>query len=546
MRARSALTGGTRSIALASAIVGIGFLGSRLLGVFRTVAIAAVFGTSPELSAYWVAFRLPDLIFQVLAGATLASAFIPTFSRIFAREGEEKAWQLASSVVNLVAVATAVLAVVGFILAPYLVPLMAPGLGEDVGRSAELQSLAVRLTRIMLLSPIFFSISGMLMGILNARHHFVLPSLAPMMYNLAIMLAAVTLSRPFGVYGLAIGVVAGSALHLAIQLPGLTEAGMRWSPIARLRDPAVREVGRLMLPRMFGLAAAQLNFVIAIYFASEISHDAINALNYAFLLMMLPLGLFGMSVATAVFPTLAEHAAHGQHDELRRILLRTLRFTLFLVVPASVGLVLIREPLVALLFEHGEFDRESTIVTAAALQYYAVGMWAQAAVEVLSRGFYALSDTRTPVIVAVIAMLVNLAFSLPLKNIMGFEGLALALSVAAIVEACVLYVLLRERMGALGEKQTALSLGRTLAATAIMAAWVLAIGLGARGAGWTGPWTFLRAAVAVAIAGGVGAAIFVVAALVLQADEALTVLRRLRQYRALVPGLRASRANART
>lgn len=522
------LTGSTRSVGLAAVIVGIGFLGSRLLGLFRTVAIAAVFGTSPELSAYWVAFRIPDLIFQVVAGATLASAFIPTFSRVFAREGEEEAWKLASSVINLILVVTVVLAVLGFLFAPVVVPLTAPGLGDDVGRSDELQSLAVELTRIMMLSPILFAVSGMFMGILNARKHFLLPSLAPMLYNLAIMFSAVTLAIPWGVHGLAYGVVLGAALHLAVQLPGLREAGMRWLPVADWRDKAVREVGRLMLPRTIGLAAAQLNFVVATFFASQISHEAISALNYAFLLMMLPLGLFGMSLATAIFPTLADHAAGDRHEELQSTLAQTLRITMFLVIPASVGLVLVREPLIAALFERGEFGPQSTAITASALLYYAVGLWAQGVVEVLSRGFYALGDTATPVKAAVLAMGMNLVASIVLKDPMGFEGLALALSIASIGEAFVLYFLLRDQMGPLEEEETIASLVRTVSASAFMALAVLALGFTARDHGWSGPWSFWRASIAVTVVAGVGAATFAAWGLLFKGGEAEMVVLRLR------------------
>src|SRR3990170_5456928 len=195
------------SLALATAIVAAGFLGSRLLGVLRSVAIADAFGTSPELSAYWVAFRLPDLVFQLLAGATLGSAFIPTFTRLFTKESEEAAWRLARSVLNLVALATIVLAVLAALLAPLLVPIMAPGLGEDTGRQEELRSLAVDLTRIMMLSPILFAVSGMFMGILNARHHFLWPAIAPMVYNLAIIVGALAYDD---VHALAVAVVVGA------------------------------------------------------------------------------------------------------------------------------------------------------------------------------------------------------------------------------------------------------------------------------------------------------------------------------------------------
>src|SRR5688572_21896552 len=219
----------SRGVAGAAGIVALGFIGSRMLGLVRSAAIASTFGTEPELSAYWVAFRLPDLVFQLLAGATLAAAFIPTFSRVQLRAGEEAAWRLASSVLNLVAVATALAAALAWLLAPVLVPLLAPGLGEESGREAELRALAVELTRVMLLSPVLFGVSGMLTGVLNARQHFLAPALAPIFYNLGIIGGALFLGERYGVHGLAIGVVAGSAGHLLVQLPPLRGTGMRWS-----------------------------------------------------------------------------------------------------------------------------------------------------------------------------------------------------------------------------------------------------------------------------------------------------------------------------
>ncbi|HUS82494.1 MAG TPA: murein biosynthesis integral membrane protein MurJ [Dehalococcoidia bacterium] len=453
-------------LAAAAAIVAIGFLGSRLLGLLRTVAIANGFGTSPELGAYWVAFRLPDMIFQLLAGATLASAFIPVFSRYFARQSREEAWRLASSVLNLVFIATAVLALLGLLLAPLLVPLMAPGLGEDSGRQAELQALAVRLTRIMLISPLFFSVSGMFMGISNARHHFLFPALAPWTYNLSIIVAALVSNS---VEGLAVGVVAGSFIHMAIQLPAVRFIGMLWKPLADWRDPGVREVGRLMLPRALGLAAAQFNFLVTIFFASQVSDEAISAVNYAWLIVMMPLGLFGMAISTAVFPTLAEQAAAESMDALRRTLSVSLRLILFLTLPASVGLMILGKPLVTFLFEHGAFTASSTDVTAAALVFYAIGLFAQGGIEILSRGFYALSDTRTPVTFAVVAMVANLVLCLIFVGPLGVRGLGLALSLSAILEFSLLFRALRVRIVGLEEDRLVSSVTKAAAATIVMA-----------------------------------------------------------------------------
>ncbi|HZU75570.1 MAG TPA: lipid II flippase MurJ, partial [Dehalococcoidia bacterium] len=249
-----------RAIAIASLIVALTYFGSRVLGALESVALAGVFGTAPELDAWFVGNRIPDLIFQLIAGATLASAFIPTYARVRSREGQEEAWRLASAVLNLVALITIVLAVITFIAAPRLIPATAPGLGEAVGRGPEMQRLAVKLARIMLGAPVIFAVSGMVSGILNANHRFLLSGLAPMLYNVALITGILAYrflfpgrSLAFGVTLLSAAAVAGAAAHLLVQLPGLLQVGMRYTRTLGLRVPAVREVIVLMLPRMIGL-----------------------------------------------------------------------------------------------------------------------------------------------------------------------------------------------------------------------------------------------------------------------------------------------------
>jgi len=508
-------------VAGAAIIVAVGFLGSRLLGVVRTMAIADAFGTSPDLDAYWVAFRLPDFIFLVLAGATMGSAFIPTFARYAAQKDEDEAWRLASSVLNLVAALTVALAAAAAILAPWLVPLMAPGLEEG------LQDEAVELTRIMLVSPVLFAISGMLTGILNARQHFFLAALAPMFYNLSIIFGAVFLSEPWGVRGLAAGVVLGSGLHLLVQVPGLFGVGMRYRLEARWRHPGVQEVARLMLPRMAGLAAGQVNFVVAIFFASRLGEGSISALNYAWLLAMMPLALFGVAIATAVFPTMAQQAATDSLDRMQSTLYASLRYILFLVIPASVGLILLREPLVSLLLERGEFTARSASITSSALLFYSLGLFAHSGVEILSRGFYALRDTRTPVAMAVISMVLNLLFSMALVGPMEHDGLALAMSLATIVEAFLLFVVLQRRLAGPEAGGLPSFFLRTVAATALMAA-VVALFMAVEGAADPlGAHTVWEALVKVAGGGVLGGGTFFLAALLLRCEEIRALSRRL-------------------
>ncbi len=476
-------------LALAAAIVAFGFVGSRLLGVVRTVVIANAFGASPELDAYNVAFRLPDLIFQVLAGATLGSAFIPVFARVYEREGSAAAWLLASRVLNLVVAATAVLCAVAFVAAPVLVPAIAPGLGEDLGRGAELKAEAVTLTRIMLASTLLFAASGMLTGMLNGRERFLAPALAPMLYNVGIITGAVVFADAWGVRGLAAGVVLGAGMHLGIQVPGVFREGFSYAPSFGWRDRAVREVGRLMGPRVVGLAAAQVNFVVTGFFASRVGASAISNMTYAWLLAGLPLALFGMAVSnmtyawllaglplalfgmavsTAVFPRLAGQAAREAADELAATVSRVLTFIMFLTVPAALGLAILREPATMLLLERGAFTRADTLMTAAALGWYCLGIVPQAGIEIHSRGFYALGDTRTPVALAVAAVGVNLALAAVLWEPFGVQGLAFAVGAASWAEWLGLYALYARRM-AWNPSEEAARLGRTAVAGGSMA-----------------------------------------------------------------------------
>ena len=508
-------------LAAAAVVVAAGFLGSRLLGLLRSVVIADAFGTDPELAAYWVAFRLPDLIFQILAGATLGAAFIPVFARRF-RDTPAEAWRLASSVLNLVFIATFVLAMLGLLLAPVLVPVMAPGLSEDV------RSLAVNLTRIMMLSPMLFAVSGMFMGILNARKHFLYPAIAPLLYNLSIIIAALVSDR---VEGLAAGVVVGALLHLLIQVPALRRAGMRYSPVARWRDPAVREVVRLMLPRMLGLAAFQFNFLILIFFASTISDEAISAVNYAWLILMTPLGLFGMAISIAVFPTLAEQVAGDSMEEMRQTLSNALRLILFLTLPASVGLMILGEPLVTFLFEHGAFTEASTDITVAALLFYSLGLFAHSGIEILSRGFYAMGDTRTPVLFAVLSMLANLVLSLILVVPLEVRGLALALSLAAIMEFVLLFRVLSRRLGGLEEGRIVYSVTRSVGSTILMAEVVGLFVVILHATGHLNTGSFSDAFAALVGGGLIGASVYFLTAHVLRCEEVGTLVRRLPAFR---------------
>ncbi len=530
LNAPSSLTGrlfGSRSGVIGAVLlIGISFLGSRLLGVARTSVIAEQFGTSVELDAFWVAMRLPDLVFQLLAGATLASAFIPVYARVLQNRGERSAWRLASIVLNWVLLGTIALAVAVFFAAEWIVPALAPGLGEDSGIQDEIINDAVFLTRVLLLSPILFAVSGMLTGILHARRHFLLPAISPMLYNLAIILGALLLPDQMGVEALVIGVVAGSGLHLMIQLPAVSTALVRSGGglglHLNLADVEAREVLRLMAPRMLGLAAAQINLIVLTFFGSLVGDSSISALNFAWLLLMFPVGLFGMSLATAVFPSLAERAALAGPTAVNNMVSQTLRFTLFLAVPASVGMLLLRDSIVSTLLEHGAFDAVASQLVADALLFYSIGVFAHAAIEIVSRGFYVLGDTRTPVALAIASMLLNIILCAVLVGPMELKGLALALSISAIAEFILITLLLNARLNRqLLTRDLWWSILKTLVATAIMGqlVWLLIevlFGLDIARDSWI--------TLALGVAGG--GVVYFILSLIMRQDEAEALILR--------------------
>jgi putative peptidoglycan lipid II flippase len=454
----------TRQIARAATIVMALFVVSRVTGLAREMIISARFGTSAQYDAYLAAFRLPDLLFQLMAGGALGSAFIPVFTGCLTRRDLKGAWRLYSAVTNSVIIVMTVAACAAAIAAPALVHnVLAPGF------SLEQQALTVQLMRWMLISTIIFGVSGIMMGALNSLQHFFLPALAPVLYNLSIIAGAWFLGPSIGVYGLVLGVVVGALLHLDTQLLGLWWYGARYSAVLGLNERNVREVGRLMAPRILGLAVVQLNFWVNTILASSLPSGSLSALNYAWLLMLLPQGIIAQAVATAAFPTFAALEASGKYAELRRTLSSTLRAVLFLTIPAAAGLFVWRVPLVRMLFQRGAFTAQSTEWTAFALAFYAFGLIGHSLLEITSRAFYALHDTRTPVGVGLASMALNVMLSLALRPILGFGGLALANTIATLLEMVVLLWLLSRRLDGLEWPQLSSTAVRSILATVLMA-----------------------------------------------------------------------------
>lgn len=459
--------GGGR-LAGAAIILMVAFVASRMTGLLRDMVISYQFGTSRAYEAYLAGNRVPDFVFQVVAGGAVASAFIPVFTSYLARNQEDEGWRLVSSLFNL-AVLVLVPIVAGLMLfAPQVIGLIAPGFDPETA------ALAADLARIMLLSPIFFTLGCFATSVLNSYRRFALAAAAPVSYNVGIICGALFLAQSYGAYGLAIGAAVGSLFFLLVQVPGLIQLRMEYRPLVLLGHAGVRQVGRLMLPRTLGLGIAQVNFVVALILASGME-ERYAALNYGWLLTMLPLGVFAMAISTAVFPTLATQSALDQMAELRRTLATSLRVILFLTIPASIGLIVLRYPIIQLLFERGEFDRASTEWTAVALQFYAAALFAHATIEIVTRAFYALQDTRTPVMVAAGSMVVNVVLALALIPFLSHGGLALAMSLAATLEALVLLYIALKRVGGLELDRTLVSVVKTVISSVLMglALWFL-------------------------------------------------------------------------
>lgn len=454
----------------AATLVMVFFVTSRVLGLFRDIVITRQFGTSREYEAYLAAFRIPDLIFNIVASGALGSAFIPIFSNMLSRNETSRGWLLASHVINLVLALTVAFGVVAEIFAPEIVSATVA-----VGFSPDDRLLTANLMRLMLLTPIIFSVSGIVSAILNSHHHFILPALAPVMYNLGIIAGALFLApNPrFGVFGLAIGVVGGAALHLLVQLPWLVRARMVYEPHLGLRDKAVHSVVRLMLPRTLGIAAVQINFLVNTILASTLPEGRLAALAIAFALILLPEGVIAQSIATVLFPTFSQLEAIGERAALKSAFSAAFRIVLFLTIPASVGLILLRVPIIQLLYQRGEFTAESTAQTAFALQFYAAALFAHSGLEILTRAFYALQDTATPVKVGAAAIGLNIVLSLVLLGPLAQGGLALANSLATILEMLTLLFLLRRRLGAIDGSRILNSLVKIIAASAAMGAAIL-------------------------------------------------------------------------
>ena len=455
-------------------VIGIATMMSRVLGVARESVLAALFGASStmQMDAFNVAFRIPNLLRDLFAEGAMTAAFIPTFTRTMTERGREAAWRLGSLVINTLLLATGVLVVIGMVYAEPITRAIVSG-DEFASHPGKLE-LTVQLTRLMLPFLTTVAVAVALMGMLNSLRRFFIPALSPAMFNVATIASAIALVPLMPrvglppITGIAIGTLLGGLGQILLQWPLLRREGFRYQPVLDFRDPDLRQILLLMGPGTLGLAAVQINVFVNTYLATTQEQGAISWLTYAFRLMYLPIGLFGVSVATAALPEIARYANAADLPGMRRTISSGLRMMLMLNVPATVGLVVLADPIVAVVLERGEFLPRDTATTAAALMFYAPGLIGYSIVKIASPSFYSLRDARTPLLVSLLSVAANLGMNLMLVRVMGFRGLALGTAIAAALNGGLLLWLLARRLDGIEGRRIAIGVLKITAASALM------------------------------------------------------------------------------
>lgn len=464
-------------LARSAGLTGAATLASRVLGLVRDQVLAALFGAANEMDAFIVAFRIPNLLRDLFAEGAMSAAFVPAFTRHLTLFGRSAAWRLGNNVLNALLLVTGTLVGVGMIVAS---PLVMAYAGDYASVPGKLE-LTIFLTRVMLPFLTMVAVAAVAMGMLNSLHHYFVPALSPAMFNVATIVCAVMLVPLMPSLGLprivaiAVATLLGGFGQIAIQWPSLRREGFRYRPAFDPRDPGLRQVLLLMGPGTLGLAATQVNLFVNTLLATSQGTGAVSWLTYAFRLMYLPIGLFGVSIATAVLPAVSRCAAVDDHRGVRATVSRGLAMMLMLNVPATLGLIVLATPIVQLLFERGQFGPIDTAATASAVRFYAVGLVGYSAARIASPTFYALGQSRIPVVVSVATMAVNVVLSVWLVGVMGFRGLALGTSIAALVNGAALIFLLRRRLDGIDGRRLTVTVLKVGGAALLMAAAVWTI-----------------------------------------------------------------------
>jgi len=506
----------SESVISAAFIITVAGIVSNVMGLFRDRFLASTFGAGDTLDVYYAAFRIPDLIYNLLILGALSAAFIPVFTGLMSKENDEEAWQLANGLTNLAIFFIVIISLLLAIFAPILMKIITPGF------PAEKMVRVVLFTRIMFLSPLFLGISGIMGGVLTSMKRFLIYSIAPLLYNLGIIIGILIFVRFMGPVGLAWGVVFGAFLHMLLQYLTVRNLGYahHWIFLSSLKNKDVRKVLKLMLPRMTGIAVNQFNLMIITIFASTLAAGSLAIFNFSTNLQSVPLSVFGLSFAIAVFPALATFAARGEKDKFVRAFSETFRQILFFVIPLSVFMLVLRAQIVRVVLGAGKFDWNDTIMTFQCLGILVLGLFAQSAVQLLARAFYALQDTKTPFYVAVVTEAVNILTVILLIGKFKVLGLAIAVSLSSLVQMVLLLFILRTRFDNLDDKNIIKSVVKIAAAS-------FAAGIGIQlvkmmVASQVNLDTFLGVFAQLAISGLVGLGIFVAACYIMKLEEFMT------------------------
>lgn len=430
-------------------ITGIALI-SKVFGFIGSFILATKFGATYKTDAYFVASNIPELLRDVLAGGALTSAFIPVYTTYLAKKQEHEAQKLASGIFNILLIALVLMSLFGIVFAPTLTHIVAPGF------KGETLDLTIKLTRLFFPAIIFLGLASLFGAILNSYHHFTVPALQPLILNTVNIVCMLVLAPFIDIYSLVVGALVGGVCITVMNLPLLYKKGLRYLPKFSFEQEGMRKIGILWFPLILGLSVNQLNIVISKILASGLSSGSVSALNYANLINQIAPSVFGVAVPTAIFPSLSWHIALDEMEKFRNIISKAIRVTLIITVPLSVGLMFFNTPVIKLLFERGAFNQQATALTAGVLFYFAIGTFALTLNYVMIRAFYALSDTKTPVRLAVIAVLGNIILSIILVKVMKQNGLALASSLAALLQMGLLLFFLQKKIGRL-------KLGRLLA-----------------------------------------------------------------------------------
>ncbi|MGR6835410.1 murein biosynthesis integral membrane protein MurJ [Syntrophomonas erecta] len=451
-----------KRVARAAVLLMVTVIIARILGYGREVAMYTLFGQNYITDAYRAAFSIPDFIYMLLVGGALSSAFIPVFSSYLATDREDEGWRSASVVFNYVLVVLAILLVMAYMYTRPLIHLLTPGL------PAEYIQLAVDLTHIMFIQTFFMALNGFAMGVLNSYNNFAAPAMGSLVYNLVIIVVGIALVDKLGIAAFSYGVVIGAILNFVVQIPALKRVGLKYYFTFDFRNKGFRQIMILMIPVLAGLGVVQLNLFVTQNLSSGLGSGTISALNLAQRIMNLPIGIFAVSIATAIFPTMTMLTARGEINQFKRTTSLGIRAVFLVSIPASLGLIAIGEPLIKLLFEQGEFTSAMASATNQALLYYCIGLFAYSSIQVLNRSFYALKDTLTPVIAAAVTIAFNIFLSIQLVGTMGHRGLALAYSLAGLINLVLLFVILRVKVGQMDGSRIMMSFVISAGASAVM------------------------------------------------------------------------------